>query len=645
MYRAMIEYKNNNYYSPDYNDIYFSVDDALSESRHVFLKSNNLPAQWQNRKSFVIGETGFGTGRNFLTTWQLWENSQQQQSSILHYISIEKHPLTLEQLIQTHVHFPEIKDYASQLQDAYPIITEGFHRLWFKRRQICLTLCFGDVEKVLSELNAVVDVWFLDGFAPAKNPQMWTDAVFKGIAKLSHTHTTLSTYTAAGVVKRGLEKQGFHVNRIQGHGIKKDMIIASMNQPQNYRNHAPWFSSILHRHINRIAVVVGAGIAGAQIANSLAQRDWQVHVIDKAHSLKDAASGTPLAVMSPRMTAQTSLGEKFSLQCFLYQLQQLQNLIHSENETIFTSCGVLVLAIDDKKKKQFQLIAERGFSNKLVQYHSTVSASKIADIQLSTPALYFPSAGYTQPKAHIQQLLTHTNIKQHLGQSVFDTTYNNCQWQAFDRQQNIIATGSILILANGHNNELAPNNQPTLIPMAGQTSYLNSSEASRALKTVIQHDGYILPASGNKHLIGSTYLRNNETTNTTEIENNENLKKLKTCLPNLAKSCSDISPAHKAVRATTRNRLPYIGALFDAEKLSSNYPHMLRRNYQVNEDHNHPGLYVFKGLGSRGMTNAALCAEHLASIICNEPSPFPKSIAHRLHPARDVIHALKKKTH
>ena len=639
----MVTYKDNNLYSPEYEDIYFSINDALSESRHVFLKGTHLPERWNLQRKFVIAETGFGTGRNFLATWHLWANTKNTRPEVLHYISIEKHPLNVSTLVSIHQQFPELAEYANTLQKHYPSYHEGFHRIWFESGKICLTLCFGDIDEALTNLDASVDVWFLDGFSPAKNPEMWSESVIKGIAKLSNTETTLATYTAAGIVKRRLENEGFEVRRVEGHGQKKDMIVASMKYPAQYRSHTPWFTHSHISHQDQTAVVIGAGIAGAQVAERMAKRGWNVQIIDKAKSVGGGASGAPLAVVSPRITAQASLGEKFSLQCYLYQLRQLKNLSSDSRDLIWTESGVLLLAKDSRKTQQFLSVAKRLFPKDLLQWVTSAEASSISGITIQQSGIYYPKAGFVDPKKMIHMLIDSPRIELRNNVNVSSIQRHNDKWLLFNQRDEKISSANIVVLANGNDTTFSDFCPLAVIPIAGQTSYLKATDDSHRLNTVIQHDGYILPAVNGRHLLGSTYHRGEESKNLTEKNDLENYQKLNNNLPHFTKNIGNLTSAHHGTRVTTINRLPYVGPMFDGNAFKDAYPAMLRRNYDSEQDpYTHQGLFAFTGLGSRGLTNAALCAEHLVSIICNEPSPFPNDIAHRLHPTRDVIASLRQ---
>jgi tRNA 5-methylaminomethyl-2-thiouridine biosynthesis bifunctional protein len=210
--------------SREFNDLYFSADNGLAESAFVFLQGNNLPQGWQDTARFVIGETGFGTGLNFLSAWKLFEETTEPSCS-LDFISFEKYPLSAAD-IDHHLQ-PWSAAFGGRLQELlaqYPPILPGFHRLVLSEH-VTLTLIFDDVNDAIPKLAASVDAWFLDGFKPATNPDMWRPTLFDNMARLSHTGTTLATYTAAGQVRRGLAEAGFTIEKVPGYGRKRHMTV------------------------------------------------------------------------------------------------------------------------------------------------------------------------------------------------------------------------------------------------------------------------------------------------------------------------------------------------------------------------------------------------------------------------------------
>ena len=210
--------------SKEFDDVYFSADDGLAESEYVFLGGNGLPRGWQDKERYVICETGFGTGLNFLAAWTRFEETT-KAGQCLDFISFEKFPLDNEEIALHLQPWHDFFEHRLQvLLDNYPPLIPGFHRLQLTDR-ISLTLVFDDVNVAMEQLDARVDAWFLDGFKPSTNPEMWTQAVFSNMTRLSVKGARMSTFTAAGQVRRDVAAAGFKVEKKKGFGRKRDMTV------------------------------------------------------------------------------------------------------------------------------------------------------------------------------------------------------------------------------------------------------------------------------------------------------------------------------------------------------------------------------------------------------------------------------------
>ncbi len=208
-----------------FDDVYFSAEDGLAETRHVFLDGNGLPGAWTGRERFVIAETGFGTGLNFLSAFKLFRETA-APGQRLEFISFEQYPLSLAEMESALSHW--LGDvFAGEfpaLARVYPEKLTGTHVLDVAENA-SLTLIFEDVNTAMPGWNnAGVDCWFLDGFKPSSNPQMWSETVFAAMARNSNKGARFATFTAAGAVKRGLIAAGFEVNKVKGFGRKRDML-------------------------------------------------------------------------------------------------------------------------------------------------------------------------------------------------------------------------------------------------------------------------------------------------------------------------------------------------------------------------------------------------------------------------------------
>ncbi|MBL0208247.1 MAG: tRNA (5-methylaminomethyl-2-thiouridine)(34)-methyltransferase MnmD [Propionivibrio sp.] len=210
--------------SEQFSEVYHSADGGHAQARHVFLGGNDLPARWRGRKRFVILETGFGLGLNLLATWLEWLNDDQRCVE-LHFVSFEKYPLRIGDLARAHAAWPEFGRIAEALRNQWPVLSPGVHRLELAQRRIILTLGFGDALQLLPEFEMPVDAFYLDGFSPAKNPEMWSGALCRSLARLAVPGATLATWSVAGTVRRALSAANFVVEKRPGFASKRQMLV------------------------------------------------------------------------------------------------------------------------------------------------------------------------------------------------------------------------------------------------------------------------------------------------------------------------------------------------------------------------------------------------------------------------------------
>ena len=230
-----------------FDDNYFSPDTGLQESQQIFVEGNQLPQRWAalDTATFTIAETGFGTGLNFLATWQAWQTHANPQAR-LHYLSIEQHPLEPGDLARALAGWTELSHLSEQLVANYPPLLPGRHRLLFDGGSVVLDLQIDELATALDKLSTTddlgIDAWFLDGFTPSRNPGMWTAELFQRMSVLSNKGATFATFTAASDVRRGLESAGFQVERLRGHSGKREMLQGLLPTPaaQAAPRATPW---------------------------------------------------------------------------------------------------------------------------------------------------------------------------------------------------------------------------------------------------------------------------------------------------------------------------------------------------------------------------------------------------------------------
>lgn len=291
--------------SDAFGDIYFSVEGGLAETEAVFLKACGLPERWQGRSQFTVAELGFGTGLNFLALLRLWRKTR-CVGQCLDFVSVEKYPLDKDTLAKALSHFPELSDLAASLLVQWPGRVRGIHRLHFDGG-VTLTLIHEDVKSGLSGLDFKADAWFLDGFSPAKNPDMWSSDIMALVGTRAAPGCRVGTFTAAGFVRDGLSRAGFKTDKVAGFGRKRHRLEAVMPGERAERAQLR-------------PVIIGAGIAGASLAAGFLRRGITPIVIDAQDGR--GASGNPAAIIKPRLDRQDKPESRFFLSCYLYALQR-----------------------------------------------------------------------------------------------------------------------------------------------------------------------------------------------------------------------------------------------------------------------------------------------------------------------------------
>lgn len=623
---AAIRWQDGLPFSQQYDDVYFSRDNGLAETRHVFIHHNRLEERWPALQGdhFTIAETGFGTGLNFLCAWQQWLQ-QAPGHARLHFVSCEKHPLSAADLQQALDIWPELKAFSAQVIEQYHSLSAGMHRLIFEHGRVTLTLLIGDASEMLAQLHASVDAWFLDGFAPARNPDMWQPALFSQMARLSHRQTTFATFTSAGMVKRGLQEAGFKVEKVAGHGRKREMLCGRFETGAEPMQSRP-----------QKALVIGAGIAGCASSHALAMRGWQLTQIERHAQVAAEASGNPAGMLYPRLAMQDTVMSRLALGGFLHVLRSLKNLGLSDDD--YRQCGLLQLAYDQCESERCRAVAQRGLPEDIVRWVDANEAGRIAGIHLKQDALYFPHAGWVKPGALCAAFSQHRNIRLQLSQQVVRIVQHQDLWQAWDGET-LLDEAPVLILAAANDSlRFEPTAHLPLQPVRGQITVAPASAYSRQLQAVLCTDGYISPAIDGQHCLGATFSPDDSGLDIRHEDYMSNLDMLKRMSAELQQSLeTDQLQGRAALRVATPDYLPLVGAIMDAGELATNPPKHYSRSPALPYLQ---GLYINTGHGSKGISQAPLCAELLAAAICGEPLPLDSKTVAALDPNRFLLRKL-----
>lgn len=606
-----------------FDDVYFSGD-GPAETAHVFLAGNGLPARFADALRLHIGELGFGTGLNFLVAWEVWAKAKKPAGAKLHFFSVEAFPFSVGDMARAHEAWPALAERSKALREALPPPHPGFHQLALDD-DVTLTLFFGEALDGFSRAEGEIDAWFLDGFAPAKNPDMWSPELFTELARLSNPGATFSTFTVAGAVRRALEAAGFEWEKREGFGRKREMLAGRINAPPLAEKRAPWFAKQTHRMKPgaRIAVI-GAGVAGASLARALKGAGFNPSVYD-AFGAASGASGNPAGLVMPRLDLGDTPAGRFHAQAYIHTLQLIEQLQRT-GERIFNPCGVLHHAGNDKERERQLKLLE--------QY-----ALPAGWIEQRDEGLFFPQGGVIDPPAFVRALLGEAPL----------TTEKVRRLEKSDNGWRVL-TGAAqdefdaVVLANGLN-ALRFADARTL-PLGGSAGQIDWFPDATAPEHAHAFGPYAAPAPNSGVVIGATYAPvgiGAEARFTAEATAS-NIAAVARTMPELASSLDPATSRPRAsVRCTTPDRLPVVGPLPDWAFYGAAYDDLrLGKQKDYPPARMREGLYILTGLGSRGLVTAPLAAAIIAAEMTGAPSPVDIGVAEALHPARFFIRDYKR---
>lgn len=574
--------------SDQFDDIYFSAKDGLAETQHIFIKGNDLPAAWQNKPSFTICETGFGTGLNFLTAWKLFEDTAQAGQS-LDFISFEKYPLKPSEIKDALEPWSEyFGKRIETLCNEYPLRIAGFHRIKISP-QITLTLIFDDMNNAIPNLNAVVDCWFLDGFTPAKNSDMWSDILFENMERLSVSGANFATFTAARSVLNGLETAGFTVQKEKGFGYKSHMMKGRFKTQGTIRPSC---------HGKQIAII-GGGLAGTACAYILKQYGFNPVIYEREVELATGASGNSLGMFNPRFCAQRDEFSEF----FVPAYNQLINLARKAGEAIdYNPCGALHVINSPEKEKRFHSLIDKWmWHDDHISILNAQEASHIAGITINEECLYLPDAGSLSPH----------KLCHYMAQDIEVRTLSPVE--SFERIE-----ADAIILCNAHAAKEFINWLP-LLKVRGQITEIETPPELKNLKVNIHYGGYISATRNERNMIGATFEKWIEHEDVTEQGHEENIENIINALPNFKNTDFKIKSGRARFRTEPHDHFPLVG-------------------HVPNQDN----IFIASAFGSHGIVSTIQSAHYLADLLRNGPVCLPSRTTKFLSPQRFLDRMRKK---
>jgi len=555
--------------STTFGDVYFSREDGLAESRAVFLQGCGLPEAWRGRAHFTVAELGFGTGLNILALLDLWTR-QRPAHGRLHIWSVEAHPLWHDALQASHAAWPELAGISRTLLSRWPRLVAGTHRIDLPEFEATLDLAFGDVVPMLTAWSGRADAWFLDGFAPAANPAMWSDDVMGLVAARSAPGAHAATFTVAGQVRRGLSGGGFAVEKRAGYGRKRERLQATF----------PGAPAEPVRS-ERVAVI-GGGIAGASLVRAFRRLGLKPTLIE-ADEPGAGASGAPSALVTPWVDAGLSSAAILAAQAF----RRASALYRSEVPDGVIRTGVLRLSRNAADMRRLiQISGQPIWPSGSLSDLDALEIAALIDEDEAEAGLIVEEGLVIEPRRVLETWLD--GVERLAGRAIgiepgapTSVTLEDGRTLAFDAVVIAAGWGSASL-------DVGP-----LKPVRGQLIWGDGVDRRWG---AVWGPGYAAPTRTGV-LVGATHDRGRTDAEVDPEDTIRLLDRLTLSRPNLARALGGRAlSARAAIRAATPDHRPLCGALGE-------------------------GIWTLTGLGGRGFSWAPLLAEHLAATICVTPSP------------------------
>ena len=625
-------------HSLDHGDIYHPRAGAVAQARHVFLAGNGLPARWRGRKRFVILETGFGLGHNFLATWAEWREDT-ERCDTLHFVSIESAPPSRE-WVASLVRDPAIAELAAELVAAWPPLTWNLHRLAFDDGAVQLLLAFGDVGAWMPQLTAEVDAFFLDGFAPARHPSMWQPRLFKAMARMAAPDATVATWTSARPVRDALSAAGFAVELGHGQGGKRDITLGRF-APRFVPPTLPRRAAASARAANEPVVIVGAGLAGCATSWALAELGLSSIVVERGSQIAGEGSGNAAGLFHGVVHGADGRHARWYRAAALAAASATTAaLAHGTNGS---AGGLLRIDADAGGVAAMQATLDRlGLPADYVRAVDADEAGRLAGTAIASPAWHFAHGGWVDPRDLASSFLARAGnrIELRLGVEIAAIHRDGGRWCLADESGRVVVEAGAVVLANGGGAfDLLGEPAWTVTKSRGQVSAASEAAwpSSNLLRMPVAGAGYVLPASNGRVWFGATSQRDDDDLSVRTSDHLANIARLETLLA--AAPILDVAGliGRTGLRWHAADRLPVIGAVpvtgADITSGRLDQPRFIARC---------PGLFVIAALGSRGIASAALGGPVLAALISGAPVPVEADLLDAIDPARFVSRASRR---
>jgi tRNA 5-methylaminomethyl-2-thiouridine biosynthesis bifunctional protein len=618
--------------APAFGDVYHPRSGAQAQARAVFLAGNGLPRRWAGRGDFTIAETGFGLGHNLLATWAAWRDDPARPAR-LHFVSIDAHPPRAQDLARAHRDQPH-QALAELLLRAWPAPVCGLHRLDFEAGALRLLLAFGDVQELLPQLVFAADAFYLDGFAPERNPRMWDARVLKALGRRAAPGATAATWSVARSVRDGLSGAGFVCERVEAAGDKRQTLRAQHMPRDRRRAASPAPDLADAADAPRRAIVVGAALAGACSAAALAALGFEVTVLERRVP-QPGDNGSRLAgIFHATVHADDSLHARVLRAGALHSTRLLAGL--DPKRVPNDGSGLLRVERELDLAAMQARLDRLGLPKDFVQALDPLAASARAGVAITLPAWFYPSGGWVAPVALVMQRLSRPGVHCHYGSDVHALRREGRQWLALDEAGCVLARAPDVVLANAEQaNALLASIGAPPFPLARERGQVSGFDGPVPLRCALAGDGYALPLPGGGLLCGATRQQDDDEPQLRDAEHDANFARLQ-------RLCGLQAPADPAARhgrvgwrVYTSDRLPLAGplpALQTAPGTRLDQARLLPRE---------GGVHLACAFGSRGLTLAPLLAELVAARIAGTPLPLEQSLVDAVDPGRFVVRAAR----
>jgi len=604
-------------YNPRFRDRYRSeLAAGLAQAEGVFMRGCGLPDAWRGQRSFTILETGFGLGLNFLVAWAAWR-ADPARPERLHFVSVEAFPAGIDDMVRSAQAHPHLLPLAEELRGQYWGLTPGVHRLSFDEGRVLLTLCVGDARAMLLEQSFEADAVFLDGFSPSTNTDIWSVHTLKAVARCCRRGTRVATWTIARAVRDGLAQCGFSVRKVPGVPPKRDRLEAVYEPAWPVRRRPGPLDMDGPAPAPACCIVIGGGMAGACVARSLADRGWQVEVLDAAALPAAGASGLPVGLFAPHPSVDDSVLSRLSRAGVRATLLRAGSLLRAGID--WQASGVLERRLDDDRGS----VREPEQAGLAFSRRATAQQLQEAALPAEEEAYWHETAGWIKPGRLVSALLAHPAIRWQGSTHVARLERVGSNWQALAADGQEISTAPLVVVAAGIDTEAIVGTLPGLTPIRGQVSWAPCAPGLPCPPWPVNGRGHFIgnvpqDEEGTIWLAGSTFDRDHRDVVTSDADQQHNLARLHELLPTTAKVIARDTPAADirawaGVRCASHDRLPVVGPIDAASR---------------------PGLWLCTAMGSRGLTFAPLAADLLAARLHHEPLPLTARLAAALDPAR-----------